>query len=253
MTSTQSSDLPDPPARVPFTKIDRRARTVRSFVRMSSGETLTAAGARKAAQALAGSVLKGVSKNHLFDTLLQYEGYTLDARTLDRIAGQVAGRHEELRKGPITPYENPVVSDWVAARVVRMEDTVWRDDEAGQLMHMLVEYGHPAGNVLVRKVPESYLRYLAYQVGFSRRVLYDEDPRHFVGLRFWMYMDVDPEQLSYRITTYRLNSAMAKHNRWVVRARMRFMIDLPEDPCPIEREFPCWDCTNVDCPAFVNK
>ncbi len=185
----------------------------------------------------------------IFQTLLQYVGHPLDDRWSDILARQLVARQKELRLGVLQLYERPSRDEWVPIEVRRLTPCVWREDRNGQFMELYCLGGHPAGHTLKKKVPEAWLSYLAYKVGFSRNMPYDQDPYMFVGLRFWAYLqaarrganDLDFEE-------YQLGSQLRSHNRLIIARRSRFDFRPGSEPrdcsCPFDLDCYCSDCTH---------
>ena len=109
--------------------------------------------------------------------------------------------------------------------------------------------GQPAGHVLRRKVPNTWLNWFAYQVGYSRAMQYDQVPQHFVGLRFWGFLKPKPESGEVEFTDWQLNPAFKKHNKAIIKLRTRFEHNKVD--CPKGFTHQCLECPQrrSECPA----
>lgn len=242
---SSQGDRPRPP-RVSLTAVGKAASEVLSFLHQYRNLTPSRAG--ELARRLCGGPMKRIPLSVVYSSLLPYTDQPMSEDQALSLAYQMGGRMTELEVGPISPHLEPEFSQWLGVEVVEMQPCEWKDGRAAQLMHLRCFIGHMAGRTLVRKVPETYLRGMAYEVGFSRKFVYDDRPELFIGLAFWAFLRVT-EGEDYRVEAYEMNSQMNKRNKQIIKMRLRNMIDLPEDPCPINYEWECEECENVDCPA----
>ncbi len=190
-----------------------------------------------------------VQVNYLVETFRQYVGQKIDRPFVRLLSEQLAARERELETGPLMDFVQPTKTEWVPIEVLDVEQTSWRDNKPASLFTMRALGGHPAGHILRRKFPNSWLNFLAYRVGFSRRFLYDLEPRHFIGLRFWGY--VVPQEGSTEIVfeDLNINPAFRKTNQQIIKLRTRFEHDAAE--CPFDYHHTCFKCTveKSQCPA----
>lgn len=199
-------------------------------------------------------------------TILQYEGRVLSARASQVIVRQLAARIDDLRKGPLQPFERPIRDEWVPMEVERMEPCLWKEEDEGYILHLFCLAGHPSGHLLQKKVPETWLAWLAYQIGFSRRLPYTYEPEMFIGLRFWGYLLAE-ESEGHGILNFEkwdISPALRKYNRVIILRRSRLDLGLDDydeegrkliHSCPFDFEHYCSDCSvDVnDCVASYNR
>ena len=193
--------------------------------------------------------------DHLFETFAQYEGRTMTPAFVEVMAMQIAGREDELVHGPLMIYSHPVREEWVPLEVVDVQPTPWRDGAAGQELTFLALGGHPSGHTLRKKVPESWLTFLAYQIGFSQRSRYADEPWMLIGLRLWGYLVPDEDHSILQFTHWGVNDELKSANSKIVRYRVRFLNNRGvEDPfCPMDFDHDCNVCTvrSDKCPGAV--
>ncbi len=189
------------------------------------------------------------SQRNLVATFQQYTGNQLTRALARVLAWQVASLGDRLDDGLLPAYARPTRPEWVACEINTVHNTVWRDGRRGVTLDLFALAGHPAGNVLQRKVPAAWLSWFAYQVGFTRAIQYDDDPRHFVGLRFWGFLQPKPESNDIDFTSWELSAAFKKHNKRIIKLRTRF--DYEKAECPLDLDHACWDCPHrrTTCPA----
>jgi hypothetical protein len=191
-------------------------------------------------------------KSTIVDSLLPYCG-PFDAGKAKLVAMQLAGRKDELRRGPLTPYQIPTYDQWVPVEITHVAYGVWRDDKPGADIKMLALAFQPAGHQLFRKFPSSILRFLAYRVGFSRRTRYDDEVLHFTGFRLWVHVKCAVEgSPRLEIDAWEVSPWMMKHNKAIITLRTRF--DVEDGPaCPVDATDPCWGCKEPlsVCPASM--
>ncbi len=197
----------------------------------------------------AGKALDGVPEVNLHQTFIQYTGQVVDERLEGILAAQMAAREGELSRAPIVAYDRPTKPEWVAMEVVSVTPAVWRENEAGTIMGFKAMSGHPAGHLLKRKFPNPWLNFFAYQVGFSRRIEFDLDPRHFLGLMLWGYLVPVVDSPEIKFDDWDLSSAFKKHNLRVIRLRTRLDYELAD--CPNGFDHHCFECPvgRDECPA----
>lgn len=201
------------------------------------------------------------------DTLQQYLGKTIDKRVARVLSFTFAAREHELHRGPIPALGNPMVPEWVAVEILDVQETTWASKAgivAGAEFTMLAMTGRCAGQILQRKFPVAWLGYLAYQVAFSRRIQYDYNPKHFLGLWFWGYVqprDDDWQFIDIAVgprTNRKGEDAkpggpILKRNRTIVALRTRF--EHGKVDCPEGFDHDCFDCTvdKMHCPATPKR
>ena len=200
------------------------------------------------------SDLLGTHVGHTTDTLLQYLG-TLTREQVELLAWQFGGRKEELRRGPLQRYWRPTVDHWVPFECRGIRPTVWRQDEPGIELELFGLGFQPAGVTLKRIVSEAWTRFFAYQVGFNRRTQYDDQPKHLIGLWFWLHLKTAQEgDAQVEFDAWQMSPWMLKHNREIIKLRTRFDVDNGPE-CSYDLEIPCLECvrTSRECVAAVRR
>lgn len=243
-------ERPPPPKGIRLNLIEDCRRIVREYV-ACAGELDSVKAGDLARSLVDGGPLKQARLAAVYSSILAHVGEGWDGRSPQFLAYQLSGRYQELERGAIAPFTEPSLDGWVGVVVEGMEPAEWRDGRAASIMHLRCFYGHIAGVTLQRKVPDSYLRGMAYSLGFSRKLVYQDQPEDYTGLMMWAYITVDEE--GYAIKAYEMNSRMYKENREIVKMRLRQLVDMPDDPCPIAHPFSCRDCDNLDCAANYRR
>ncbi len=203
-----------------------------------------------------------IDADHLFQTLMQYEGRQLDDKWCDLLARQIVARQEELRAGVLHLFERPIRDEWVPMEIYEVEECEWRDRPEGQALTLYCLAGHPAGHRLVKRVPENFLAFLAYRVGFNRRMVYEHEPKCFVGFRLWGLLKVGRgDELDFE--EWMVDSPMKKWNQTIHKRRSRFDVDTwqmsdaraAEYSCVYDEQHYCSECRRrVDeCVAVPNR
>jgi hypothetical protein len=183
-------------------------------------------------------------------TLLQLIGHRPSKPQMTRLGWQLVGRQEEMDRRPIPMVDTPAANGWVAVRIDSMSDISWSDDKPGYSLNMFVLSGSAAGFTIKRNVPAGWTRFIAYKVGFSRRMEYQDEPKHLIGLVLWAYAVSKPEGLE--MTAWNIDDKMLKHNKAILKLRNRhFFDDGPE--CPFELDTECVECTRLthECQASI--
>ncbi len=190
----------------------------------------------------------------LYQTFLQYTGRDITDAFARLLAMQVSARRDELSRSPLVAFDRPTLAEWIAMEIKRVEEAEWVTKDgakAGVELTMLVLSGRPAGHLLRRKFPATWLAGFAYQLGFSRKFQYDYDPRHFLGLRFWGFLQPQEDSQDLVFVDYAMGpkpkdetkkptGELVKHNRQIIKLRTRFDHEAAE--CPFTRDHPCFDC-----------
>ena len=198
--------------------------------------------------------LLGFQDNHTCtQTMLQYVGQPLTRQLAETLAAQIGGRESDLANGPLIAYDRPVRDEWVAMEVRTTREALWRERFAGVEFGLRCFTGHPAGHLIRRKFPEGFLSYLAYQVGWSRRLQFDGDARHFIGLRLWGFLRPVPDSDEVQFDQWGLTPSFRKHNLQLIRLRTRYDVEDPKAECPNGLTNHCFDCavTRTECQASL--
>lgn len=192
-----------------------------------------------------------VTAEPIFQTLMLYAGRKVESRWCDLIARQLTARIAELKGGPLQIFERPLQDEWVPLEIYSMKGCLWRESSNGQSITFYCLAGHPAGHRLTKKIPERWLAWLAYQIGYSRRIPYDYDPTELIGMQLWGYLKAAAEEdndLDFQ--HWQVSNGQKKHNRAILRLRRRFDIEphkVPDDKvgeysCPFELDTYCSQC-----------
>jgi hypothetical protein len=208
---------------------------------------------------------RDVPTGHIFQTLVQYCGRPVDLRWAAVLAWQLVARSFELKLGALQPYENPIRDEWVPMEIYGATPAPWREDKRGQLLTLHCLAGSPAGHRLRKKFPEDWLAFLAYRIGYNRRIQYDHEPKDLLGFRFWGYLKVPKtgatDELDFE--DWQVDKQTKTHNVAILRLRKRFELDLEkvsEDnieqySCPFGYDHYCSSChrTAASCIAAPNR
>jgi hypothetical protein len=197
-------------------------------------------------------------------TLQQYIGKALTPQWCQLLSRQLTARASELAIRPLLPFDRPLQSEWVPVEIVKTTATMWNDTKPGQLLTFFCLAGSPAGYSLKRKFPTRWLAWLAYQVGFSRRAMYQDEPHTFIGLRVWAHITPSSnEHQTMDILDWKVSPEMLKHNKLIVRRRLRFDVEpgytRSGDPspanCPFDFDHFCHECPKFpsDCEASYRR
>ncbi len=252
MTLPETAHEVAPPS-VKLDKILAKAAAHRGFFAPRRGQVLTsnlaALWAQEITYAEKGSDAFG---DNLRYTLLQYVGQAIDDAFIHLLSRQIAARQKELRFHMLVAYTKPLAPEWVAMEVASLRPAAWRGDKPGVELVLEALTGHPAGHQLRHKVPRSWLSFLAYRVGFTKRMQYDDEPRLFVGLRFFGYLKPQPDSSELSFDEWHISARLKAHNTTIIRLRTRFEHDVD---CPNGFDHDCWACPKriSECPASYHR
>lgn len=227
-------------------------------------EPLTATLCKRLAHNLHFALKNSPNPDRIFQTLMQYENKVLTNKWCNLLARQLIARKDELDIGVLHLFDTPTRDEWVALEAYSVEHCPWRNGQAGVQVTFYCLTGHPAGHLLKKKFPEPWMAWLAYQIGYSRKLPYDYDVERFVGLRFWGYLttsDRNPLELDFE--DWRVDPKMKRSNLAILRRRMRFEVDLDsvrentigQYSCPFDKDIYCSECrcTIWECNASYNR
>lgn len=176
-------------------------------------------------------------------TLLQYVGKVTTPRTVNIIARQMAARLDTLFHSPLQSFQM-IVTGWAAFEIIEATAVPWRETDYGHKYTLYALTGGMAGTTFDKKFPDSWLRGLAYKLGYSRRSVYADDGRDLTGFRLWANVALserDPRVPD--ITDVLADPQTLKHNKAIVKRRTRLDKDLDEDVCPFLLDHPCNECS----------
>lgn len=233
----------DPPIQVPklpVLQIIRDARDLEAAYRGLADLTVDAVVRRRIVDSVVYSYDDERLRHGLDQTVRQLDGRPLGLRAARRLAWQIAARTDELLKGPIVWFDSPSANGWVALEVMGIQAAEWKDGSDAVNLRLFCLTGTPAGFEVIKKVPTRWLRAPAYGIGWSRRTPYPDDPRMFVGLRFWAYL-VTRTGGELDLQSWATDRKLLKANQTIIRARQRF--DTEDPICHLGFDHDCWDCT----------
>lgn len=192
----------------------------------------------------------------MFDSMAQYVGRVLDQVLIDILSMQVAGRFKEAKTSVLKAFTYPERSEWVPLEITHTAPYAWRGRYPGTALTLYAWGGQPAGHSLVKQVPDSWLRYLAYVIGFSKRWRYEDEPWALRGLMMWGYLVPDEEATALNFEKWEMSKQMKSTNTAMVRRRMRFQArkEIPEDAlCPFDYDHSCCECEKrrTECLAAI--
>lgn len=260
---TQDDAAPKPPANRLLT-VDDLHRELFTLLGRTPSKTVTAEVCHRWALSLQLGVdaFDRVDQRKLLQSLMQYEGKRLTRRWVDVLARQLAARLNELRVSVIQLYDQPSRAEWLPLEIYTMRRVPWKADQAGQELQLYCLAGHPAGHLLPRKVPERWLSWLAYQIGFTRRLQYNE-PTDLVGFRFWSYGVPAGDPPEFDLQSWATDSKMRQWNQSIIRLRRRLDIEAERIPdgkegeytCPFGYDTYCHECQKnaLDCRASFHR
>jgi len=190
---------------------------------------------------------------NVYPTILQYESQVMTAKTADLLSRQIAARLLELEARVVPAFQYVVVPEWTPLEIIAVKEAVWRDTEKGQQFSFLCLSGTAAGHILVKKFPDKFLSYLAYQIGFNKRMNYNYEPKVFLGLRIsGLLIPSQRESGQTDISEWQISKNMKKRNVGILKLRTRYDKLHKEGPeCPNGFDNACEDCmkNSNDCPA----
>ena len=252
-----SGTLVDPPKTISLPGLLRDVFALQRMLSRYRNESMSIEVARAMASRVVTYFDDEVSYPFLVETLIQYKGGLMDEAFLQTLALQLVSRREELDRAPLTLYHKPIRSEWVALELIGTQETTWRDNERGIALELFALNGHPAGHTLTKKVPENWLNFLAYQVGFSRTRRYGFEPWTLIGVKFWGYLVPDAKADTLNFAAWFVTPAFVKMNREIIRLRTRFNpntgVEKPE--CPQGHAETCDQCNEKEqvCLASIHR
>lgn len=152
------------------------------------------------------------------DTLAQYAGCRVDEELNRLLCMQFAWNVDHIKAGhALCKFTCVTEFRWLPFQIgdVQPDKRFGRDVAK---LSLLCIGGFAAGYVTVKVVPWNFLRFFAYKLGFNRRWIYDDNHRHFLGLRFAGLIEPsDAADLLFH--RYHLTASMKKHNMNYVKDR----------------------------------
>lgn len=187
-------------------------------------------------------------------TCLLYKGEKTTIELFRVIAAQLAARRDDLIIGPLDRHVQMLYAEWIPMEVLRVQQAVWKGTLPGAELTLECLGGKPAGYIFKKKFPENWLGFLAYRVGFSRVFEYNDDPRHFIGLRFWgmVVSSEDPGAIDF--SDWDVDKQCKAHNKSIIRLRLRNEITRDVE-CPFDFQDDCILCekSQSDCIASFHR
>lgn len=188
-------------------------------------------------------------------TLLQYVGKVMTSRTVNIIARQMAGRFDALFVMPLQSFQ-AIVAGWTAFEIIDAVPSPWRETDYGHKYTLYALTGGMAGTTFDKKFPDTWIRGLAYRLGYSRRTVYADDGRDLTGFRLWANVVVserDPRVPD--LSDVAADAQTLKHNKAIVRRRTRLDRESEVNLCDLEYDHPCNECqvSAHVCPAAYSR
>ena len=191
--------------------------------------------------------------NNVFPMILQFESKLLTAEVADTLSRQIAARVVELEARVVPVFQGIIVPEWTPLEIIDIKEATWKEDQKGQQFSFLCLSGTAAGHVIVRKFPEKWLAYLAYQIGFNKRMNYNYEPKVFLGLRIsGLLIASQRDEGQTDIQEWRISAHMKKRNVGILKLRTRYDKLHKEGPeCPNGLDNDCSECmkTSKQCDA----
>jgi hypothetical protein len=248
-----------PVPKVKLDKVEAHYKQVESRIRRTYGTfRLTAGMCVALAEVIYPLLGKHFNRGHVMSiaqSLSAYLDRTLDEALVRTLSRQLVGRWEELLTGPLVPYGDALISEWVPLEVLGVEAGVWKSGLPASTLALQALYGRPAGHIFQKKVPDSWLRGFAYSIGYSRRIVYPDEPKQLLGLKFWSYMQPSPDSPDgIQLLSWGMDPRLKTENLTIIRRRNRVDLDLDEldkegEPrkwaCPGNYEHDCRSCTRT--------
>jgi hypothetical protein len=252
-----SGEVVDPPGRLNVDRLLGDVNALQLTLQRYRGYAVTGDVARAIAARANTYFDDGVDFGFMFETIHQYCTKVLDDEFIRLLALQLVSRRDELKKGPLTLFSCPIKAEWVALELAGISESRWRDKEPGATLKLFAFSGHPAGHRLTKKVPERWLNFLAYQVGFTRRRRYEGFQWTLIGTRFWGYLVPDEKADILNFSAWFVTPAFLKMNREIIAFRTRHNqntgVDKPE--CPHGHDWDCDQCPQKEnaCPGSIHR
>jgi hypothetical protein len=233
-----------------LSKLDELVKALDGEMREYVGTMLTVPTCKWLASSI-NSHFTDVEWEHVFQTLLQYAGQLLSPELSLMLSRQFAARVDELREGVLLKTEVPSHPAWILLEIINVDEALWKKDKKGVLLSLYCLTGQTAGVIIKKTVPEKWLAWLAYQIGFTRRITYDYDPRYLLFLRFWGHVipleggkDLDFDEWNMDSNCLQSNKIKIK-----LRARLDFDIRSQDTTCKNGMDCYCWECpyTRLEC------
>jgi len=248
-----SVDLPIPKVRLDKVGLD--CARIREALTRWHGFVLTPGLCRTLAVHLEGSLSVGRVDDAITQTLAQYTNQKLDDDLIAYLARQFIARRAELTQGPILKSAGFSQPEWVPYEITRLVPDVWKSGHPAQVLSLYALHGTPSGKVFEKKMKESWLSMFAYKVGYNRRLIYPDMPQQLLGLRFWAFMQPDPEdpkQLLFK--ELGMDPRMKKANQIIIRRRNRLDLELDEtDKEGDPKEWACPKALDIYCEGCPQK
>ena len=161
------------------------------------------------------------SRLAIVSTIVQHERGECDLELCRLLSLQLAWNIDLVVKGkPLIRFYGVGDETWMPFEVTQVVEFEHRGRDMVAL-HLLCIGGRAAGYSVVKRVPWRFLRYFAYQVGFNRKVQYEDNPQTIVGIRFAGL--VKPSQADdLDFTEYTTNGSMMKRNKQIIQERSNY-------------------------------
>ena len=153
----------------------------------------------------------------VIDTFVAYQGKVLTKELAVLLSLQLVWNSDALERGrALTKFTAVPQRTWLPF-IIKNISSIERFGQQLAQLHLTCIGGFAAGYQVQKSVPWNFLRYFAYQVGYTRRRPYDE-PAQLLQLRFAGLIEPsDSDELDF--THYKLNAGMKRSNKLLVHER----------------------------------
>lgn len=158
-----------------------------------------------------------VTHTAIVDTLSLYMNEELTNFLAQKICLQLAWNIDYIKDGNTIPEIISITEPtWLPFQII--EFSLVPSNDSLVRASFLAFAGRQAGYTFSRVMPFRYLRYFAYQIGFSRKYQYDDNPGDLIGLRF-IGLAV-PDENGFDIVRFSLNQSISKRNKKIIKNRI---------------------------------
>ena len=153
----------------------------------------------------------------LVDFFVHSIGVTITEKIAMRVAAQLVGNKKSLIAAePVSRFEGVKEPQWVPFFIEGVEPCQF-GQKVGMALKLLCVAGPYSGYTAVKKCPVRFLARIAYSIGFSKQLLYDE-PDDLLGMFLAGYiLPSSKEELDFK--HYSVTASMKKHNRENIKQR----------------------------------
>ncbi len=192
-------------------------------------------------EALRRRLLKGTSRDVLFESIRGLAGQTLTAQVAMKTAWRLAGNMQRLRAGrAVPPWTTQTENEWVPLHILRCTPSRNQKGDTGYTFTFRALAGSCCPMLLRTFWPTSMVRFVAMHIGFSRQ-FNTKYPFHkapeLVGLRLLGELDAPKSRFEPVFWGLEFPPSFVQWNKDVVlQQRLRIT------PCPRGYTAPCRNC-----------